>query len=283
MAQATCDNAAPVNGHQPNQYVNCQANSRVFDARPGGSLWLYEDTDPENATTLNWTNIRQIGSGFTGRVLASDASYVYDITPSGDLNLYHYGQNSWANLGETIGTGWDAWASGAGQGQITIDSTGTIYAVNAQGQLMSYRYDEDHGGWRNSGTVIDSGWGGYRLILAGDNGEFYAVDGQGNLYRSHYNAATGQWITHNQLFGSGWQNVSSMASAGANTVYAVNGQNGQLDWYDFGAANPESLAPQARGCVPSRRPGAARSHRDPGCSPRRPERSSASSAPRVAM
>jgi hypothetical protein len=214
--------------------TSCPGNISIFDARTNGDLWLYQHTPPTTAADSYTAIPRQIGSGFTGHTLAGGQGDLFNITPTGDLRLYHFDGTQLANNGayQTIGTGWGAYVSGTSRGQITVDPDNDIWAIDATGVLKMFHYNETTQTWDNpSGTVIAQQMGKFSQLVATAPGVFYAYGTDGNGYpqvvRFQYDSAT-QQLTESYPQGVA-PGGGPMFSAGGGIVYQVAA--GVLSWY----------------------------------------------------
>jgi hypothetical protein len=228
----------------PQVAATCTGPASLYDVKTDGTLWLYQNTAPTTGGAT-WTNIHQIGTGWAGRTLAGaqrvtgGSSDVYSIAPNGDLRLLRFNTatNAWDNHAgyTTLGTGFSRYLSGAGVSQITVDSTGTIYGIDAAGNLRSWTYNPATSTLVNpAGTVVDQAWGGYSRIFAAGPGVLYAVDGAGALYRFRLDTAANEFTEYADQVGTGWSGVQRVFSPGGDILYVVDAQ-GSLSWYHYNA------------------------------------------------
>jgi hypothetical protein len=216
--------------------ATCTGPTSVFDVMSNGSLWLYQNTAPTTGGAT-WTNIHQIGTGWAGRTLAGANGDVFSIAPNGDLRYFHwnFATNNWDNNANyvTAGTGFQAYLTGALAKKITVDASGTIYAVDATGVLRAYSVDPTtHKLTNNAGTVVDQGWGGYTRIFSSGPGVLYAVAGNGTLVRSRLDAKAQEFTEYATAIGTDWDKVFNVWSPGADILYVTDAQ-GTLSWFKY--------------------------------------------------
>jgi hypothetical protein len=219
--------------------VSCTGNAKVFAVKGDATLWLYEHTTPSTGT-FSWTNVRQIGSGWNGRMLVSANGTVLHITANGTLQWFRYDGTRWANGGapRTIGTGWGAYLND--ERRITVDAAGRIFTLDEFGRLRSYRFNEATWSWDDpAGTVVDVYMSDYdRIRAAGDNVLYARHRNTGALHRFRYDAASARWTDCARPIGAGWNGISQMFSPGGDVVYGVRHtqyNSGDLLWFRYDA------------------------------------------------
>lgn len=200
----------------------------VWDARADGSLWRYQHNDPAGGT-VNWVKPQSsVGSGWLGRTLAGPGGVVWDIhkktdgsDPSndGDLKRWVWNGQSWSG-GDQVGSGWQLYLNPANANQVTVDSQGRIYQIDAAGALRVFIWNTATNSWVNgAGQVLDTNWGQYNSITAAGDGVLYARTADGHLYRYQYSIANNIWQERAEPEGTGWQIFPEIFSPGADILY----------------------------------------------------------------
>jgi hypothetical protein len=125
-------------------------------------------------------------------------------------------------------------------------STGLIYGVALNGDLLWYRHDGRNDGsfvWAaNSARKVGIGWN-FKQVFSGGNGVIYGVALNGDLlwYRHDgRNDGSFVWAANSaRKVGIGW-NFKQVFSGGNGVIYAV-AQNGDLLWYRHDGRNDGSF------------------------------------------
>lgn len=161
-----------------------------------GRLWLYPGTGEAGFAARiqlghGWSALERIfvPGNFSG---TSDAD-IAAMAPSGELRLYQGTGGGRIRQVDAIGTGWQHMAASignaafdaslrthqAGAGDIDVDGYRDVLAVNARGELVSYR-GNGQGGWAGEVDVLAEGWrASDRLITLGD----FSGDGESDIGR----------------------------------------------------------------------------------------------------
>lgn len=157
---------------------------------------------------------------------------MYHVDGLSQLRRWTYGSpldgsSAWTQ--QLLGTGW----SGL---NVVSGGSGVLYAINSSGDLRWYMDDDFTGGVADwdpaSGSVIGSGWGGFRAVIPGGQGVIYAVDQSGNLRWYRYlGSGSPVWASNSgTVIGTGWSSASKIVAGGAGVIYTVN-PSGALSWY----------------------------------------------------
>ncbi|GAB2922527.1 hypothetical protein GCM10027280_07200 [Micromonospora polyrhachis] len=218
--------------------VSCATQTSVFAADASGKLWRYPLNAP-GSTGSSWSTAKHIGNGWQtyGRVLGGPGGRVYGINSNG-LYRYRWTSSGWemtnGSAAQRISTGFTQFATASARNKITVDERGDFYAVDAEGRLRTYRYDEAAGAWSFSSRLLDTGWGRFNLIVAAGPGVLYARDAtDGRLFRYRYDPESQRWIDYQLQLGTGWNAFSKgIFSAGGDTLFGIEG-NGTLAQYRF--------------------------------------------------
>lgn len=182
----------------------------------------------------------RIGSGWNRfhRVFATSQGVIYGIDPSGGLFWYrHFGHLdgkaafksdgtqgvAGVDYGLRIGTGWNRFQ------HVFASSDGTIYAIEANGDLLWYRHTGFLTGaatWRHStGVRVGSGWNRFRRVFAADRGILYGVEQNGDLrwYRhSGFAAGLVGWTPPvGKVIGTGWDSFDKVLATDDGVIYGV--------------------------------------------------------------
>ena len=118
-----------------------------------------------------------------------------------------------------------------------------VYAVSG-GELYYYLLDAGER-WGAHGK-IGTGWGGMRIVTAGDRGELYALDHQGILFFYRHDANL-QWQVMGAKIGFGFGNMKTIFAGGNFLDYVTRrvlfalGNDGTLWYYRFGEAPDGSI------------------------------------------
>lgn len=111
---------------------------------------------------------------------------------------------------------------------------GTLYRINAQGNLLRYQHDANGVFADYSGREIGSGWGGMLHIAAVRDGGLYAVDASRRLRYYHHDAA-GNWDDGNgRVIGEGW-GFPWVGAGRFGQLYVINSAR-QLLYYEHDAS-----------------------------------------------
>jgi hypothetical protein len=135
-------------------------------------------------------------------------------------------------------------APSAAQLASIVSSWNYIYVVQPSGDLLYYRLDA--GGRFGAAGKFGTGWGGMRIVTAGDRGELYALDGQGNLYFYRHDANL-QWQVSGARIGFGFGGMKTIFAGGnfndgvERRVLFALGNDGTLWYYKFGEAPDGSI------------------------------------------
>jgi trypsin len=139
-------------------------------------------------------------------------------TKNGDLVMYTGdGHGGWENPnGTLIGTGWNGFNTVTTPGDWYGNGHQSLIGRTPHGELVIYNSD-GAGGWTNpNGTLIGTGWNGFRLFMSpGDfNGDdtvdVIGVTPGGNMYL-YTTDGHGNWLTGiGQPIGAGWQYLNQI-------------------------------------------------------------------------
>jgi hypothetical protein len=183
-----------------------------------------------------------------------DPSFLYGITPAGNLLWYrHDGSSKGLSIDvagswhgpSTVGTGWQNFK------QVFVGDGNVIYGISSDGSLKWYRHDGfgnglgltldgslAPGAWApGGGETVGTGWANFKHFFSGGKGIIYAVSDQGELlwYR-HYGSRKGlsieipgSWDGAKRV-GTGWHNFKHIFSGGDGVIYAIT-PDGYLKWY----------------------------------------------------
>ncbi|UKD53468.1 trypsin-like serine protease [Amycolatopsis sp. FU40] len=226
--------------------VTCPNGATVWDARSDGSMWRYVHRDPANGT-ISWDiPTAALGTGWTGRQIAGKGGVIWDVhrnlgagdsVPSGVLRRWTWStENGWGG-GNGVGGGWEKFLTTEYQNRVTVDQAGRIYAVDQQGQLKVYVWNDATSTWVDgNGQLIDTGWGKFDSITAAGDGVLYARTPAGNLYRFVYDFGSGKWTQRDKSAGVGWNMFTEIFSPGADILYGRGASlsgNPTLLWYRY--------------------------------------------------
>ncbi|MFG1605061.1 tachylectin-related carbohydrate-binding protein [Actinoplanes sp. NPDC049265] len=217
----------------------CTTAAYGFAVDSSAHLWRYPFTAPGTNTAAHGTRV-DLGGGWNtyGRVLGGPDLKVYGINANG---LFRY---------RNVGTGWEKvdgvinwkisteftqYATAAWRDKITVDELGDFYAVDSDGRLRQWRYDEATRVWTINGRVLSTGWDRYDLIFAAGPGVIYGRTPEGKLFRSRYEPASQRWLQeHHEVGHSSWQQYTKgIFAIGGDTFYAPRGSNGELAHYRY--------------------------------------------------
>ncbi|WP_229402678.1 tachylectin-related carbohydrate-binding protein [Micromonospora okii] len=218
--------------------VTCVAQTSVFAAETGGVLRRYPLNAPGSASST-WSTRSSLGNNWQsyGRVIGGPGGRLYGINANG-LYRYRWTGSGWqmtnGSASQRISTGFTQFATAGARNKITVDERGDFYAVDGNGKLRAYRYDEAAGKWAFSDRLLDTGWGRFNLIVAAGQGVLYARDAtDGRLFRYRYDADSQRWIDYERLVGAGWNVFSKgIFSAGGDTLFGIE-NDGTLAQYRF--------------------------------------------------
>ncbi|MEQ8194310.1 MAG: tachylectin-related carbohydrate-binding protein [Rhodospirillales bacterium] len=134
-------------------------------------------------------------------------------------------------------------ASSKVYGSEAVVAPGTLYVVDAKGQLKYYRHMAG-GTFTIGGKVIGTGWSGFKFLRAAalpdGGGALYAVTANGDLmYYEH--DANGNWKIAGKKIGTGWAGVTHFMVARQGELYIVR-PNGELQAFRHNAAFQWTLA-----------------------------------------
>jgi hypothetical protein len=199
----------------------------VFAAENGGRLWRYPLNAPGSASST-WSAHSQVGNGWHAyaRVIGGPGGQGHGINASG-LYRYRWTSSGWeqtnGSSAQRISTDFTQYATASFRNKITIDERGDFYAVDAEGRLRTYRYDEAAGGWTFSGRLLDTGWGRFNLVVAAGQGVLYTRDAtDGRLFRYRYDADSQRWIDYQRQVGGDWNIFGKgVFSAGGDTLFGI--------------------------------------------------------------
>ncbi len=210
--------------------VTCTGTAKVFWSLPSGALWYYEHRAPATGD-YNWAGGRQIGSGFTGRTVASTNGAVYLVNAAGELRRYRYDGTRWTDgAGTVVGTGWQGLLTD-GRYQLTSDARGRLFAIDNYGVLMMF--DETLSRWDfGKGLPLDIGWFGDRVVAGGDGVLYRIGQWNGELTRYRFDTDSARLIRTTASPG-GWDGLDPVFSPGGDVLYGA--ANGTLYWYRYDA------------------------------------------------
>ncbi|GAA2981143.1 Tachylectin [Actinokineospora diospyrosa] len=235
LAVAVPASAAPV--------PTCAPSAAVFGVEENGDLFTYPHNEPETGLA-SWGAKRVIGTGWNaGNTLAGPNGVFYSVRATGQLLRYRWNGVGWDSQNGSQsraipGEYWAELAQPGNRNRITIDSTGTIFALTPFG-LRAWNYEKDLPEGRQGALIGDATGESYDHIVATGEGVFYTVaHWDGSLYRFHYDVTTNRWLQYAQKVGTGWGIFSRLFSAGGDTIYAVAPSNNpDLLWYHYDSAS----------------------------------------------
>ncbi|MGW4500524.1 tachylectin-related carbohydrate-binding protein [Micromonospora sp. NPDC004336] len=218
--------------------MSCVAQTSFFGTDAGGTNWRYPLNAPGSASST-WSSRVWEGTGWEmfGRVIGGPGGRIYGFNASG-LYRYRWTGSGWEMTngvgGQLISTSFTQYATAGFRDKITVDERGDFYAVDAQGRLRTYRYDEAAGKWAFSDRLLDTGWGRFNLIVAAGRGVLYARDAtDGRLFRYRYDADSQRWIDYERPVGAGWQMFGrGIVSPGGDTLFGIE-NDGALSQYRY--------------------------------------------------
>jgi len=129
--------------------------------------------------------------------------------------------------------------------QPVVASSDSLYTV-AGGAL--YHYPLQAGGAWGPQRKIGNGWGGLRVVTAGDRGELYALDQKGTLYYYKHDPSL-KWQVGGEKIGFGFGAMKTILAGGnfldqvERRVLFALGNDGTLWYYRFGEANGAITTP----------------------------------------
>ncbi|WP_433348669.1 tachylectin-related carbohydrate-binding protein [Micromonospora sp. CA-111912] len=218
--------------------VSCVAQTSVFGADAGGTIWRYPLNAPGSANSAFSARMSG-GTGWEtfGRVIGGPGGRVYGINANG-LYRYRWTSSGWEMTngagGQRISTGFTQYATAGFRDKITVDERGDFYLVDGEGRLRVHRYDEAAGKWLLSNRLLDTGWGRFDLIVAAGPGVLYARDAtDGRLFRYRYEPDSQRWLEYQEAVGAGWNVFGrGIFSAGGDTLFGID-NGGILSQYRF--------------------------------------------------
>lgn len=215
----------------------------VYGLTSGGDLMCYQHNGYLSGSG-SWSYGNNVGWGWN-QVFAGSGS-VYGIESNGDLMWYRHDSSSTCGQAWTgrvkVGNGWN-FKQVFGMTSTESDGGGVIYAIGTDGVLHWYRhYCYANGGstggcWAsNGGTVVGTGWQGFRQVFSGGNGVIYGIQQDGTLLWYRHKAyktgggLAGDWEGPYRV-GTGWQSFTNVFAGGSDgVIYAVQ-SDGSLRWY----------------------------------------------------
>ncbi|MET9634348.1 tachylectin-related carbohydrate-binding protein [Lentzea sp. NPDC006480] len=214
-------------------YASCADQAPVYSVKDNGDLWLTTHTGARSGRNT-WGTATQIGTGWFGRVLAAPGGVLHSIEPDGTVKRFRWNGAGWDNgTGTVTGSGWGAYATGAGRDRVTVDSDGVLYRLDG-GLLVMHRFDGTR--W-SEGEIIDDGWGSYTSVVAAGSGVLYTRTADGAVFRHHFETTTNTWSQRHLRTGRDL-GTGRLFSAGADTLYRLTGA-GDLVWQRFVPAKGE--------------------------------------------
>jgi hypothetical protein len=214
-------------------YASCADEAPVYSVKDNGDLWLTAHTGARSGRNT-WGTAKQIGTGWSGRVLAAPDGVLHAIGQDGTVKRFRWNGTGWDNgLGTVTGSGWGAYATGAGRDRITVDSDGTLFRLDG-GLLWMHRFDGTR--W-SDGEVVDDGWGSYTSVVAAGSGVLYTRTADGAVYRHHLETASRTWVQRHLKTGRDL-GTGRLFSAGGDTLYRQSA-TGDLVWQRFVPAKGE--------------------------------------------
>ena len=218
---------------------SCTGAAAFFNSTTTGTLVRRQYSTPgrDGGVFTAATTVGPAGWQTFGRLLGGPDRRVYGINSTG-LNRYRWTGSVWETVDGkqswNISTSFTNYATAAFRNKITVDQIGDFYAVDAQGKLRWYRFDESTRKWTIDARVIDTGWDRYNLIVAGAPGTLYARTADGKLYRHRFDPASQRWLLRDRQVGSsGWGAFTrGLFSAGGDTLFGIQA-DGDLFQYRF--------------------------------------------------
>lgn len=214
-------------------YASCADQAPVYSVRDNGDLWLGAHTGARSGRNT-WGTAKQIGNGWFGRVLAAPGGVLHSIELDGTVKRFRWNGTGWDNgAGVVTGSGWGAYATGAGRDKITVDSDGVLFRLDGD-LLVLHRFDGTR--W-SDGEIVDDGWGSYTSIVAAGSGVLYTRTADGAVFRHHIETTSNTWVQRHFKTGRDL-GAGRLFSAGADTLYRLTG-TGDLAWQRFVPAKGE--------------------------------------------
>ncbi|MFL4905765.1 tachylectin-related carbohydrate-binding protein [Streptomyces sp. MMS24-I2-30] len=221
------ENAGPV----------CNAQGVLYSATTAGSLLRRNVDDPAGGSaTVPEASTIDTGWDQYGRVLAGPGATFYGVKSDG-LYLSHRVSSTatWDVHHQKISSDLGTYAQAANHNKITVDRSEHIWYVDGGGDLRFQKYDRTTATWDPQGNKkIDSGWGAYTHIFAGDDGVVFGIDSAtGHLVRSRYDFESQRWIEHQETVSySDWRDTKEITSWGGDTVIRVK-PSGEIRYYRY--------------------------------------------------
>lgn len=218
--------------------IPAYGKKELIGVNSAGTLYDYEPTN--TGALYPRVKIGQDGdfAGLSGFTLANS------LTDNGwaDLLYVYDGTLINGNVGAAITTGWGAYNTTVGPGDLNGDGKGDLLARNTSGQLYLFRGAGD-GVKYAARQLISGGWGVYKNIvgsgdITGDGrADIVATSSDGSLYLFKGTGNASAPFSARINLGSGWGQCNKLASAGdvdgngRADLLAVNSSTGTLYRY----------------------------------------------------
>ena len=215
--------------------VTCTAVQPVFGVSTTGTLYHYPFNDLSTTATPIAGARTAVGSGWGqfGRVFGGANGKVYGLKTEG-LYEYKWLGTGFAGAPRNITTTFRGFLSSTNRNRLTVDETGSIYAITGTGSNSLYRYNIDpvQGKIVSSQLMDYATWGDYNLIVGAGNGVIYSRNAAGELYRTRFDPASHRLISPTRRVGTGWNIFSSIMSVGGDILLGVK-PTGELVHYRY--------------------------------------------------
>jgi hypothetical protein len=219
----------------------------VYALTANGDIECYRHAGYTNGAP-RWVGPSVVGTGaggFSQLFMASGA--MYGVQPDGSILWYrhdgfaHCGTtvSDWtAPEGKLVGTGWTNLANAFGMTGTRPGTGGVMYTIDTAGNLRWVR----HLGWANGGdtgadwqggTIVGTGWNGFRHVFGGEDGHIYAIDAQGQLFEYFHLGwldGSASWAGPH-LISVGWTGYPEVTGSLDGVIYGVN-DAGHLIWFE---------------------------------------------------
>lgn len=211
----------------------------VWSSRPNGDLHRYDHHGATDGSP-SWTDGRNVGWGWMGRMLAGGKDVVWDFHKNngagdsfadGTLKRWVWNNNTgvWSG-GGLVGSGWERYLTPEYRNRITVDSKGRIFMIDDQGRLRYYEWNTTTNWWVDGGgKTVEAGWEKFDSITGAGDGVLYARKPNGDLFRFQYDVAGSRFVQRDKPSGVGWNMFSEITSPGADILYA-RGAVGKDPW-----------------------------------------------------
>ncbi|MFE9608021.1 trypsin-like serine protease [Streptomyces sp. NPDC006012] len=215
----------------------CAPQGVLYSTTTAGSLLRRNVDDPTGGSaTVPEASTIDTGWDQYGRVLAGPGATFYGVKSDG-LYLSHRvsATATWDIHHQKISTDLGTYAQAANHNKITVDRSEHIWYVDSGGDLRFQKYNRTTATWDPQGNKkIDSGWGAYTHIFAGDDGVVFGIDSAtGHLVRSRYDFVSQRWIERQETVSwSDWRDTKEITSYGGDTIIRVK-PSGEIRYYQY--------------------------------------------------